>query len=680
MRRAIPRALCVVVLFLAALPTRTHARHAPAAAFGASVPAPNACGSYQCFYRADDFLRSVPSPKPAQVATVPLHGRAVSAAPNAPEMLVGLDNGPWVFWPVSDGFAQGRSGVIDGVPAGNVFNFSHWQYVDELYYYVHQTVAIPPTQWVNAAHRNGVAVLGTVTPDCNVCGPEAAKLFTPGTYKQTVRKLHDYAVAYGFDGWLIDIEATDLVPSRTLLQAVTDLTRATLLDGRNLRVVLYHGNEFSLGPLLPYFEAGAQWQSDYDSATIWPPKTYRTLVERDLQAQKQRAFWASYVYAYQGKCAAGEQTTRSQIWNGNRTSGTTPQCLDTAALFANQRAIVPPRPQPGAPRFYTSASLFAPIWPFVGNLPDKAAPASRDLVHAADDALWVGSGVQYSGSPCRRSGTDNAVSALITPRSVVGDLPFVTSFNAGEGDTYAIQGTEIRAAPWNNLSVQDVLPTWFCVVRGGLNVAIGYAAGRSGDAYNGGSALRLSGSAGEVELYQARIAVGVRARPMLAFVTKTDRGASPYVRISYSDGTSELVPATTSGRSWRQTVSPLEGRGRTITAISVGVRGSQDRVDALLGQIRLYDGTADAVPAPIPVSSTAPVITWSVAAKPPAVSWNVYRSTPDCLRFLGPAVTNSYDVTQAMFGPGSGANRYVIQPVSAAGSAPDVGPLCPVPR
>jgi hypothetical protein len=36
-------------------------------------------------------------------------------------------------------------------------NFPYWQFVDTMYYYVHQlAAAIPPVVWTNAAHRNGV--------------------------------------------------------------------------------------------------------------------------------------------------------------------------------------------------------------------------------------------------------------------------------------------------------------------------------------------------------------------------------------------------------------------------------------------------------------------------------------------------------------------------------------------
>ena len=90
--------------------------------------------------------------------------------------------------------------------------------------------------------------------------------------------------------------------------------------------------------------------------------------------------------------------------------------------------------------------MFAPEWTYFGNLPDPhpgdvaVGPASRTLVHAADDALWVGANTRYFGPACTRPGPGNAVSSQITPRSVIGTLPFVANFNQGEDDIYAIGG------------------------------------------------------------------------------------------------------------------------------------------------------------------------------------------------------------------------------------------------
>ena len=647
----------------------------------------NNCGDYQCYYYADDFLQSMPDPKPGQAATVPLASRAVGANPGTGSMLVGLDNGPWSFWNVSDGFAQGRSGSIDGVSAGNVYNFNHWQYVDALYYYLHDTVAVPPTQWVNAGHRNGVPVLGTVTGDCTdssgkpLCGPQATELFSPGKYLQTAAKLYQYAAVYGFDGWMIDMEA-GFEPSSSVLRAVQLLSRMRLPDGQLLRVAVYEGGEQALKPagMLPYFAAGALFQSDYGSFApppIYPATTYQTLLGAQLASENLRAYWASYVYDFQRGCPDGNRTTPSQIWNGN--GGPSAKCLDTAALFRNQRATVPLSRGRGTPAVYTSNALFAPVWTYFGNLSDAVSPVSRAKAQAADNALWVGANARYSGPSCVRSGTDNAVSALTTPRSVIGALPFVTNFNEGEGDVYAVQGTLVENTPWNDLSVQDVAPTWFCRQSGNLAVTPIYATAADDDAFNGGSALRLTGDSGEVELYTASIPLGSSSQPTLSITSKTLTGALPYVRVGFSDGTSEVVQTTKAGPGWQQTTMPLYAQGKTVTSISVGVADTGASTTTILGQLRLYDARTPTTLEPIYVASDGDsLISWPSTPKVAASYWNVYAAAAGCLRFLGPAFTNQYDVGQPMFASGQGTTRFVIQPVSSIGSAAAIPPTCAV--
>jgi mannosyl-glycoprotein endo-beta-N-acetylglucosaminidase len=649
----------------------------PVAASAHVTNSPSTCGTYQCFLDAKAFLQSTPNPLPGQVATVPLAARAVGPAPGTPSMLAGLDNGHRAFWAVSDGFAQGRSGAVDGISTGNVYNFDHWQYVDELYYYFHDTVSVPPTQWVNAGHRNGVPVLGTVTGDCppDDCDTQAKKLFNAINYQKTVQKLYDYAIAYGFDGWVIDME-NDFQPRGTVLAAVKELSAMVLPDHQPMRVAVYHAQEYTLKPkpegMLPYFDAGADWQADYLDAPGFPGQTYQTLQEKGLASQRFRAYWSSYVYnPYQADCTQGERTTTSQIWNGNPG-----QCLNSQRLFNNQRTIVPSSPAT-QPRYYTSTGLFAPEWTYFGNLPDPApgqvavGPVSRTAVHAADDALWVGADVRYSGRSCTRSGSGNAVSSLVTPRSVVGGLPFVTNFNEGEGNVYAIDGKRVESRPWNDLPAQDVLPTWYCRQDGALTATPTYATTGDADAFNGGSALALTGrGAGQVALYDARIRVAARSRPALAFTSKTVTGALPYVRVTFSDGTSQAVQRTAPGRGWRQTTRLLRAaHGKTIVQISVGFADGNRPVRTVLGQLRLYDATRDTRPSPIYITSTGRTISWTSARRPAISYWNVYMRGRGCLRFLGPAFTTTYSVAQSMFAPGMRAKNFVIQPVSASGSA-----------
>jgi hypothetical protein len=643
------------------------------------------CGSYQCFYYANDFLNSSPNPQTGQVATVLLAPRVIGPAPGGPSMLVGLDNGPRAFWEVSDGFAQGRSGLVGGVPTGNVLNFGHWQYVDALYYYLHDTVSVPPTQWVNAAHRNGIPVLGTVTGDCDICETQAPKLFTLRNYPSTVKLLYQYAVDYGFDGWVIDMER-GFQPAPGVLAAVKQLAGLTLPDGKPLRVAVYLAGESALQPagLLPYFAAGADWQADYSPSAPppnFPQQTYQNLQAAGLAARHLDAYWSSYVYSdtYKTSCPQGQRVTPTQLWNGN--PGTSQECVDSQQLFRNQRTIQ--SSPPGSPAYYTSTGLFAPEWTYFGNLPDPqpgdvaVGPASRTLVHAADDALWVGARARYEGPACTRSGPDNAVSSLVTPRSVIGTLPFVTNFNQGEGDLYAIDGKLASAEQWNNLSAQDIAPTWSCTVQGNLAASPVYASAANGDAYNGGSALLLTGrGSGEVALYNTRIKVPSGATPTLAFTSKTVTGPLPYVKVTYGDGTTQLVQRTATSPGWQQTTSPLSAAGKTITRISAGFSTGTGPVRTVLGQLRLYNARANTAPPLILIRSVHPVISWTQPPSPSIAYWNVYASTSRCVRFLGPAYTTSYAVRQPMFAPPVRPARFVIQPVSATGAQTDPGRPC----
>jgi endo-beta-N-acetylglucosaminidase D len=58
----------------------------------------------------------------------------------------------------ADGSTQG--GTID-----NLYAFDHWQYADDAYYFRHSLVSVPPVVWTNAAHRNGVRMLGVIEAD-----------------------------------------------------------------------------------------------------------------------------------------------------------------------------------------------------------------------------------------------------------------------------------------------------------------------------------------------------------------------------------------------------------------------------------------------------------------------------------------------------------------------------------
>lgn len=85
------------------------------------------------------------------------------------------------------------------------YTFPYFQYIDTFIYFSHKLVCIPPPSWCNTLHRNGVKVLGTFIIERHT--PHIERLLEQKNGEYTVaRQLAAMANAYGFDGWLLNIE------------------------------------------------------------------------------------------------------------------------------------------------------------------------------------------------------------------------------------------------------------------------------------------------------------------------------------------------------------------------------------------------------------------------------------------------------------------------------------------
>ncbi|NXX05519.1 ENASE acetylglucosaminidase, partial [Larus smithsonianus] len=84
------------------------------------------------------------------ISAVPLAKRQPPLHSRRPRTLVCHD--------MRGGYLEDR--FIQGSATRNPYVFYHWRYIDIFVYFSHHTVTIPPVCWTNAAHRNGVPVLG----------------------------------------------------------------------------------------------------------------------------------------------------------------------------------------------------------------------------------------------------------------------------------------------------------------------------------------------------------------------------------------------------------------------------------------------------------------------------------------------------------------------------------------
>ncbi|XP_069655578.1 cytosolic endo-beta-N-acetylglucosaminidase isoform X3 [Haliaeetus albicilla] len=134
------------------------------------------------------------------VSAVPLAQRQPSLRSKRPRTLVCHD--------MRGGYLEDR--FIQGSATHNPYVFYHWRYIDIFVYFSHHTVTIPPVCWTNAAHRNGIPVLGTFITEWTD-GEKLCEAFLAGgeeAYHAVSKQLARIAQHYRFDGWLVNVENT----------------------------------------------------------------------------------------------------------------------------------------------------------------------------------------------------------------------------------------------------------------------------------------------------------------------------------------------------------------------------------------------------------------------------------------------------------------------------------------
>ncbi|KAI4096159.1 MAG: hypothetical protein LQ344_001222 [Seirophora lacunosa] len=85
------------------------------------------------------------------------------------------------------------------------YSCKYLQFVDTFIYFSHKLVCIPPPTWVNALHRNGVQVLGTFLIEPQTPHMDRLLMRKEGLFV-LAKQLAAITDAYGFDGWLLNIE------------------------------------------------------------------------------------------------------------------------------------------------------------------------------------------------------------------------------------------------------------------------------------------------------------------------------------------------------------------------------------------------------------------------------------------------------------------------------------------
>ncbi|TYP69549.1 endo-beta-N-acetylglucosaminidase [Paenibacillus methanolicus] len=450
---------------------------------------------------------------------------------------------------------QGTSGVpSQGSDKFGANTFGYWQYVDKLVYWggsAGEGIIVPPSaDTIDAAHKNGVPILGTIFFPPSVYG---------GKYdwvKQMIRqdangnfpaadKLLEVARYYGFDGWFINQEteggtSADAKQMQAFLQYIQQKKPANMqimwYDSMTVDGKIAWQNALNDKNAM-FLQDGGQKIADSMFLNFW----WREL---NTSADKAMSLSRSPFELYAGIDVEAKGYDTKVNWG---------------LLFPEGKPAV------------TSLGIYRPDWAFNG------AESMADFF-ARENRFWVGA----NGNPANTA-TDQAWKGIandVAESSPVNDMPFTTHFNTGSGQKFFVSGKQVRESGWNNRSLQDVLPTWRWIAESqgtALTPSIDWT-----DAYYGGSSLKIAGelspvNATNVKLYRADLPVGASTK--LALTYKASGEAILKAGLTFADAPGKTVYVDLRGREaadWTTaTVNLTPYKGKRIASLSLYLDAKQ---------------------------------------------------------------------------------------------------------
>ena len=122
---------------------------------------------------------------------------------------------------------------------GNLYSFYNWAHIDVFVYFSHHLITIPPLCWINAAHRNGVKILGTLITEFQPGTKICEKIFKDeDTMRIFATSLTKILEIFKFDGWLLNIE-NPLPDTEMLKKFVSYLSLSTRSENPDNLIIWY---------------------------------------------------------------------------------------------------------------------------------------------------------------------------------------------------------------------------------------------------------------------------------------------------------------------------------------------------------------------------------------------------------------------------------------------------------
>lgn len=473
------------------------------------------------------------------------------------------------------------------VPAQGAYNFigynpTYWQYMDLLIWWggsAGEGIILPPSAPViDAAHMSGVKVLGQIFyPPTAFSGLPAWTTQMNSTTGDGVypyaRKCAEIAKYYGFDGWFVNSET---ITSTSWTAWTADYLRYAEEIGLT-------GQEIQL----------------YDMSTSCTSEK-ATGVAR----QKGGSFMANYggtnnvIAAVTNHTNEAEWGNKFESWYaGQEQSGS------ITANGSNVKNLFKTTGHVGSVNFFNPEEK---IWKNVvsgllntPNASGTSAYTAMQTVFNNEKIFWTNSAGNVMSQSRGTTSTMPGLATMIQERSAIQGKPFVSTFSAGLGKHWFVNGEIKGTQDWYHRGMQTVLPTWRWWALKGTAFASEMQFGLNwDDAYNIGTSVNITGNLTDstnyvVNLYKTKIAIEEGDR--VEFVYKTNVEES--LRLRFGTEATTAVTAmyqpvsTTSRNGWTidtYDLTPLAGQDLRMISFNLNPYAFGAGYTARLGQLAVY--------------------------------------------------------------------------------------------
>ena len=431
------------------------------------------------------------------------------------------------------------------------YAFDYWQYLNSMVFW---EGLVPTPDVIDAGHRNGVPVLGTLFFNWSNSIADQEKFAAAlqqdedGTFP-IARKLVDLAKYYGFDGYFINQETTGDI--------VTPL-------GKKMRDFMLYTKEYSAQVNHP---VKYSW---YDAMTYEYGRYHEDgLGEYNYQFMEKEGdkvpadhFFANFNWTKE----KNDYSVTMAKWLGRS------QYDVFAGLELQQGGSYKTKVKWDAlldenGKLRLSLGLFAP------DTITSLGKTGEDY-HKNENIFFTG----YQGDPTGQKPDDKdwyGIANLVADRTPAVGRTFTTSFNTGHGKKWFVDGKVSKDSEWNYRSVSGILPTWrWWQTSSAAKLQADYD---FEDAYNGGNSLKFAGDLAEntnqdVRLYSTKLEVTDKTKLRVAH--KGGKGSKVYVEFAtqknYTYGGENARKELTLSDDWTKDEFDLSAlAGQTIYGIKL---------------------------------------------------------------------------------------------------------------